>query len=102
MALRNGCDFVILRVDNLRFQSSNASYAPTILNIHSDYFDCRESGTVIHPAKLSNGTIPKGIAQDKDLEDLKKLSKDLKDQKDALEKQQSCLDEPNLLVSQFL
>ncbi|XP_051164787.1 uncharacterized protein LOC127283756 isoform X2 [Leptopilina boulardi] len=54
----------------------------------------KEPGTIAHPTKLSNGTIPKGIAKSQDSEDLKEHAKD---QKDASEKQQSCLDEPNLL-----
>ncbi|XP_043466370.1 uncharacterized protein LOC122501155 isoform X3 [Leptopilina heterotoma] len=57
----------------------------------------KEPGTIAHPTKLSNGTIPKGIAKSQDSEDLKEHAKDQKDQKDASEKQQSCLDEPNLL-----
>lgn len=64
-------------------------------------FIVREPGTIAHPTKLSNGTIPKGIAKSQDSEDLKEHAKDQKDQKDASEKQQSCLDEPNLLVSLF-
>ncbi|XP_033207535.1 MAGUK p55 subfamily member 5-A isoform X2 [Belonocnema kinseyi] len=58
----------------------------------------KEPGTIAHPAKLSNGTVPKGIAKDFNEEDLKEAAKAPKDQKDALEKQQSCPDEPILLI----
>lgn len=53
-------------------------------------FDCREQSSNSFPGKLSNGTISKGLGRD---------PKDSEEGKDAAEKQQSCPEETNLLVS---
>lgn len=59
--------------------------------------DCfRELGTNAFSAKLSNGTIPKGLGKETDI----RVENISQERKDVLEKQHSC-EEANLLVSDF-